>query len=189
MLLIWGVRVRSKTLSETNFHCPSCGGDRRCSHKQARRWFTLFFIPLIPLKVLGEFVECQTCKKGFDTGILALPTSAALTEQMLGAMREAVVQLLRIDGSATAREAACRALSEMAGRLWSEEELDADLQHLDVAPLPARLHQLAEVMNDDVFVRSVDFVDPDGILLEFAASTRAFTPDDVRHAPVSATTA
>jgi hypothetical protein len=24
--------------------------------KEARRWFTLFFIPLIPLKVLGEFV-------------------------------------------------------------------------------------------------------------------------------------
>jgi len=36
-----------------------------------------------------------------------------------------------------------------------------------------------------VFVRSVYFFDPDGILLELAAWTRAFTPDDVRHAPTS----
>ncbi len=34
-----------------------------------------------------------------------------------------------------------------------------------------------------VFVRSVYFYDPDGIMLEFAAWTRAMRPDDVRHAP------
>ena len=37
-----------------------------------------------------------------------------------------------------------------------------------------------------VFVRSVYFYDPDGIMLEFAAWTRAFGPDDVRHAPARA---
>ncbi|HKA05529.1 MAG TPA: VOC family protein [Acidimicrobiales bacterium] len=40
-------------------------------------------------------------------------------------------------------------------------------------------------MHDGVFVRSIYFQDPDGILLEFAAWTRALGPDDVRHAPVS----
>ena len=34
-----------------------------------------------------------------------------------------------------------------------------------------------------VFVRSVYFYDPDGIMLEFAAWTRALTASDVRHAP------
>ena len=38
-------------------------------------------------------------------------------------------------------------------------------------------------LTDDVFVRSVYFFDPDGILLEFACWTRALTPDDVRHEP------
>jgi hypothetical protein len=37
-----------------------------------------------------------------------------------------------------------------------------------------------------VFVRSVYFQDPDGILLELAATTRAFTPADVAHAPAGA---
>ena len=40
-----------------------------------------------------------------------------------------------------------------------------------------------------VFVRSVYFRDPDGILLEFAAWTRALTPADVRHEPWTAASA
>ena len=44
---------------------------------------------------------------------------------------------------------------------------------------------LAEGVTDDVFVRSVYFQDPDGILLELAAWTRKPTGegDDVRHEP------
>ena len=37
--------------------------------------------------------------------------------------------------------------------------------------------------DDGVFVRSVYFRDPNGILLELAAWTRALGPDDVRHPP------
>ncbi|MBI2765792.1 MAG: VOC family protein [Chloroflexi bacterium] len=37
-----------------------------------------------------------------------------------------------------------------------------------------------------VFVRSVYFMDPDGILLEFATWTRAMTPADVKHAAATA---
>ena len=37
-----------------------------------------------------------------------------------------------------------------------------------------------------VFVRSVYFSDPDGILLELAAWTRTFGPDDVAHTPATA---
>ncbi|MFV0308986.1 MAG: VOC family protein [Desertimonas sp.] len=45
---------------------------------------------------------------------------------------------------------------------------------------------VAREFNDDVFVRSVYFFDPDGILLEFACWTREFGPDDVAHAPARA---
>jgi catechol 2,3-dioxygenase-like lactoylglutathione lyase family enzyme len=40
-------------------------------------------------------------------------------------------------------------------------------------------------VHDGVFVRSVYFSDPDGILLELAATTRAFGPGDVAHAPAT----
>jgi catechol 2,3-dioxygenase-like lactoylglutathione lyase family enzyme len=48
---------------------------------------------------------------------------------------------------------------------------------------------LAPAMHDGVFVRSVYFQDPDGILLELAAATRPFGPDDVAHAPATTLTA
>ena len=44
---------------------------------------------------------------------------------------------------------------------------------------------ISKKMHPGVFVRSIYFQDPDGILLELAATTRAFGPDDVSHAPVA----
>jgi len=45
---------------------------------------------------------------------------------------------------------------------------------------------LAEEMGPGVFIRSVYFFDPDGILLELAAWTRELTDADVSHAPATA---
>ena len=45
---------------------------------------------------------------------------------------------------------------------------------------------LSAEMTDEVYVRSIYFQDPDGILLEFACWTKAFTEDDVAHIPVRA---
>lgn len=47
---------------------------------------------------------------------------------------------------------------------------------------------ISDVMHPGVFVRSVYFQDPDGVLLEIAAWTRAFTPADVSHQPAAAAT-
>ncbi len=46
---------------------------------------------------------------------------------------------------------------------------------------------VSETMHPGVFVRSVYFQDPDGILLELAAWTKVLDDTDVRHAPVAAT--
>lgn len=46
---------------------------------------------------------------------------------------------------------------------------------------------VASQMHPGVFIRSLYFFDPDGILLEFAAWTRDLRPDDVAHAPAKAT--
>lgn len=45
---------------------------------------------------------------------------------------------------------------------------------------------ISDDMHPGVYVRSVYFQDPDGILLEFACWMRAFTPADVSHAPARA---
>lgn len=44
----------------------------------------------------------------------------------------------------------------------------------------------AAEMHPGVWVRSVYFRDPNGVMLEFACTLRDFRPDDVRHAPARA---
>lgn len=45
---------------------------------------------------------------------------------------------------------------------------------------------ISDEMHPGVFIRSVYFQDPDGILLEFACWTRPLTPTDVSHRPARA---
>ena len=45
---------------------------------------------------------------------------------------------------------------------------------------------VSQDMHDGVWVRSVYFRDPNGIMLEYAAVLRGFRPDDVAHAPARA---
>ncbi|HEX3793389.1 MAG TPA: VOC family protein [Acidimicrobiales bacterium] len=47
---------------------------------------------------------------------------------------------------------------------------------------------ISDDLHDGVFVRSVYFLDPDGILLEFACWTKTFGPADVAHAPARGVT-
>jgi hypothetical protein len=145
MILIWGWRVRFKTLAQGVFFCPTCGGDRQYSRQQGRRWFTLFFLPVIPLGHVGEeFVHCDTCRQDYKLRALDNPTTAALGEHLMAATREAVVWLLRTaTPGAAAVAAALDVLSASAGRPWTEPELQADVANLDVGGLSARLATLA----------------------------------------------
>ena len=45
---------------------------------------------------------------------------------------------------------------------------------------------MSREVHEGTFIRSFYFMDPDGILLEFATWLRAMRPDDVKHAPVTA---
>mgnify|MGYP001215702590 CR=1 FL=1 len=45
--------------------------------------------------------------------------------------------------------------------------------------------QVARELHEGVFIRSFYFMDPDGILLEFATWLRAMRPDDVKHKPAT----
>ncbi|MFQ5698686.1 MAG: VOC family protein [Myxococcota bacterium] len=46
--------------------------------------------------------------------------------------------------------------------------------------------QVSETLTDDVYVRSLYFFDPDGILLEFACWTRELAADEAHHPPATA---
>jgi catechol 2,3-dioxygenase-like lactoylglutathione lyase family enzyme len=72
-------------------------------------------------------------------------------------------------------------MEEYRDKLRSRGVRTTEILNHDNSPM-----QVSREWTDDVFVRSLYFQDPDGILLEFAAWTKAFTEADVSHKPVTA---
>ena len=65
---------------------------------------------------------------------------------------------------------------------------EAGIEATDVVNHDDSQRQASRALTDSTFVRSVYFRDPDGILLEFAAWTRALDERDVSVQPISAET-
>lgn len=77
MFFIVGMKSRRKTIESGRFRCPNEGADRPFLHEQTRRWFTAFFVPLIPLDKQGEWVRCQSCGATYAPDVLGRhPTRA-----------------------------------------------------------------------------------------------------------------
>ncbi|WP_157430614.1 hypothetical protein [Actinomadura macra] len=129
-MIIFGWRVVFFTLTRGIFHCPDCGGDRDYRRRQGRNFFTLFFIPVIPLtKAGGEFVECDTCHGRWNPGILEIPTTAQLARMPAMLLRMAIAQVLR-SGDYThlgARARAVTVVHEAGEPGYDEGALNADL--------------------------------------------------------------
>jgi catechol 2,3-dioxygenase-like lactoylglutathione lyase family enzyme len=67
---------------------------------------------------------------------------------------------------------------------YVERLRSAGIECTDVANHDDSEWGISKEMHPGVFVRSIYFQDPDGILLEFASWQRALTPADVSHEPV-----
>ena len=70
-MIILGTTGLTFTREKGQFHCPSCGDGVDYRHKKVRCFFTLYFVPLIPLHSLGEYVECQRCQGTYHLDILS----------------------------------------------------------------------------------------------------------------------
>ncbi len=139
MLIIFGIRVFYRTIAQGTFHCRRCGGDRQYRHRVGRRWFTLFFIPVIPLNKVGEHVQCTTCRTRYVTDALSLPTTAQMQAALPAGMRAAASAMLRSGdpSSPAARQRAIEAIIGAGMPGYSEAMLDDDLRQPFEAIRPA----------------------------------------------------
>lgn len=119
-MIIFGSRgIRMKGGSGT-FYCPQCAGTRQYTQHKMRRFFTLYFIPLIPLDVMGEYVECNYCAGTFKPSVLEYDPRVDQRKadmQIRTAVRRALLSILIADGepSDAAVDAAVEAMRTLAG--------------------------------------------------------------------------
>lgn len=167
-LIIFGTRGITSAVATGQFHCPSCDKRRTYVHQRVRRFFTLYFIPLIPLDVVGEYVECQHCTDTFQPLVLEL--SPAKSEQTMqaefhSAVKRVMVLMMLADGKIDAEE--IETIRGIYGKLakgeLSKEDVDREVaaSTADGRGLRQYLASVVGSLNDagkEVVVKAAYFV-------------------------------
>ena len=94
MFLLYGLRTVRKNVSTGLFSCPRCQCDRNFTRQALRRFITIFFIPIIPLKRMGEIIHCMSCNGDFTLETLDRPTVSNLAVGMAAATRVTVAAMV-----------------------------------------------------------------------------------------------
>ena len=69
-MIIFGHRTRESQSGSGTFVCPNCRTTQYYEQLELRSWFTLYFIPIIPLMHQGTQVRCQGCMSRYDSEVL-----------------------------------------------------------------------------------------------------------------------
>lgn len=94
MLVIIGIQAVTRTTGTGMFHCPECDARRPFARKRVQRRFTLFFVSMLPLDALGEYVECQHCRGTFRTSVLDRDPADADGERLTAEFRPAMLRIM-----------------------------------------------------------------------------------------------
>ena len=100
-MIIFGTRGVKSTIKSGDFNCPQCEQSTPYRHRKVTKFFTLYFIPLIPLGSAGEYVECGSCKGAFIPRVLNSDNSSNKDEFLANyekAIRHSMVLVMLADG-------------------------------------------------------------------------------------------
>ena len=147
MIIMWGFKVLYSKVKAVTFVCSHCGADREGTLRRARRWFTLFFIPIVPTKDLGQVVQCGTCNNRFAPRILDVPTTAQSTEHLANAYRCGVVAMVRASGNSSQSCDAAVALMRDRNQQYDIATLEFDLANTTDMQIDAWLTHLSVMLN------------------------------------------
>lgn len=153
-MIIFGTRGVTYKHQNGQFHCPACESTSY-SHKRVRRFFTLYWIPLIPLDLLGEYIECDACRGTFNSAVLQYDPSAgkaAFEAEWQRVMRRVLTGMMLADG--VIEEDELVAIQEIYAKLANEElsrdriESEVHRTRTDPTPLKDYLAGVAATLND-----------------------------------------
>ena len=154
-MIVFGWRDVTYKGGEGQFFCPQCGGQQHYALMRVRSFFTLYFIPVIPLGVRGEYVECRTCDAAFPPVLLDLDAQAPVTDlaaEFEGLLLVVMVHMMLADGHAAGKEEETirTAYARIIGRELDDGVLRDAIEGVgcDRGALHARLMRLAPCLTD-----------------------------------------
>jgi hypothetical protein len=129
-MIIFGTRGVTSTSTHGRFYCPQCNAERGYESKKLRRFFTLYFIPLIPMDVVQEWIECGGCRGAFKPEVLRFDPSSrqrAVRAAVTTATRRVLALAAGARPAPGVRAAALAAHKVLLDEDWPEVDLDQDL--------------------------------------------------------------
>lgn len=138
MFVIFGTRGVRSTQERGSFYCPQCQDKRSYEKKSVRRFFTLFFIPVIPLDQIGEYVECAGCAGTFKEAVLSYDPQAEqrrFEAEFQKAMKRLMIHMLLADGRVddSELEAVSDIYERLSGQAVSPDEIGAEAMQLSAS--------------------------------------------------------
>lgn len=140
-MIFIGTMEWASTRMRGMFHCPTCASTQKFRLRASRPFLTIYFIPVVPIGGLQEFVQCGNCKNAFETMILSNrmmpsdatpgqdPTAAGLPGAEALSFEQDLVRVIALmmveDGQVTENEIsiARRLFSNITEENLSREEL------------------------------------------------------------------
>lgn len=132
-MIIFGTRGVELKGKPGDFFCPECNQDRVYRRITVRRFFTLYFIPLIPLDLLHEAAQCQTCRNSYRMSVLQYDPRAEREAQRIELRNTFRTILTQFAGMSTRRDSAflqtiADLYTEFDGGTLTTEEIAEDLK-------------------------------------------------------------
>ncbi|MHC4397682.1 MAG: TerB family tellurite resistance protein [Planctomycetota bacterium] len=156
IVIIYGTRGVTYSKGTGDFYCPGCRARKPYEHKRVRRFFTLFFIPIIPLGLLGEYIECQHCSGTYRLEVLDLDPNfkkAEFAAEFHRAIKHVMVAMMVADGIVVDKEVETirRIYSNLTGNELSLEAVREEISQIksNRRDITHSLAQLAGYLNDN----------------------------------------
>ena len=137
-MIIFGTRGITYRKDGGRFFCPECDGEQPYDRKRVRRFFTLYFIPLIPLNLLAEYIECPRCGGTYREDILSCDPRAAkekVDAEFHRAVRRVMIGMMLADGNIEDSEV--ESIRDIYGQLANSEVTEAqirrEIEHVEAA--------------------------------------------------------
>lgn len=155
-MIIFGWRGITYVKNRGTFYCPQCNGEQAYERKRVRRFFTLYFIPVIPLSLAGEFIECRGCGGSFRENVLSYDPRAERAHaevEFQRAMKRVMVQMMMADGRIEDSEIAtiCTIYASVAGSDLSEADVRKEIGRVESAKIgfADALAEMGKFLNED----------------------------------------
>lgn len=108
-MIVIGTSNLKFTRQTGSFFCPRCMESQTFKRKLVRQFLTVYFIPLIPLHKVSEYIECERCKAQFSPESADLDAEAVRNMQQMAtfeSIRRVLVLIVSVDNVVTEAELA-----------------------------------------------------------------------------------